>query len=180
MKIKTKFFGEIDIDEDQIILFPFGIYGFEDYNRFVILHDEEDGGGIFRWLQCADEEGLCFTVMNPNIILGEYSPKLPENTLKKLGVNENGDSVDSEDSEDSEDLIYLVITVLYEEIEKSTVNLLSPIVINSKNKVAAQVILESYEPQNSGYKTKYKIFDAGTASKSEEAAGQGGDVALCL
>lgn len=173
MQIKTKFFGEINIDENQIILFPFGIYGFEEYNRFILLHDEEDENGVFRWLQSIDEEGLCFTVMEPGMICGEYSPKLPENTLKKLGFNEN--------CENCEDIIYLVITVLYEEIEKSTVNLLSPIIINSKNQVAAQIILESSEPQNSGFKTKHKIFDPETAAISAASAtGQGGDFAECL
>jgi len=152
MKIKTKFFGEVDIDEEQLILFPFGLYGFEEYTRFVMLHDEEDESGIFRWLQSVDEELLCFTVMEPGLVCGDYSPKLPENALKRLGA-EDGDTVDGED------FIYLVITVIYDEIENSTVNLLSPIIINSRKKVAAQTILESYEPQNSTYKTKHKIFD---------------------
>jgi len=148
MKIKTKFFGEIDISEEQIILFPFGIYGFEEYNKFVLLHDEEnDGENIFRWLQCVDEAGLCFTVMEPKFADKNYSPKLPENILSKLGINKE------------EDIICLVITVIYDEIEKSTVNLLSPVIINSKNKIAAQIILETSEPENNGYKTKHRLFD---------------------
>lgn len=150
MKIKTKFFGEIDIDENQIVLFPFGIYGFEEYNRFILLHDEEDENNFFRWLQCVDEEMLCFTVMEPGLIYGDYSPKLPENFLKKLGADDEGCF---------DELIYLVITVLYDEIKKSTVNLLSPIIINPKNKIAAQIILETCEPQNSGFKTKHRIFE---------------------
>jgi len=176
MKIKTKFFGEIDIDDDQIILFPFGLYGFEQYTRFVLLHDEEDESGIFRWLQSADEEILCFTVMEPDLVCGGYSPVLPENALRRIGA-EDGETVDGED------LIYVVITVISDEIENSTVNLLSPIVINSRNKVAAQIILESYEPQNSGYKTKHKIFDFDVdidAGAETEPAGQGGDFAECL
>jgi len=153
MRIKTKFFGEIEIGEEQVILFPFGIYGFENYHRFVLLHDEDDGSGIFRWLQSADEELLCFTVLEPGLICGDYSPKLPENSLKKLGADEEMD------------LLYLVITVLCDAIENSTVNLLSPIVINPQNQVAAQIILESGEPQNSGFKTKHKIFDFGENAK---------------
>ena len=172
MKIRTKFFGEIDIDDEQVILFPFGIYGFEEYTRFVLLHDEEDGTGIFRWLQCADEEALCFTVMEPAMIFGDYSPKLPENALRRLGADD-GDEVDGED------LIYLVITLIRDEIETSTVNLLSPIIINSRNKVAAQIILDSNEPRNSGYKTKHKIFDFDVDSDAG-SGGQGGGFAACL
>ena len=168
MKIKTKFFGEIEISEEQVILFPFGLYGFEEYNRFVLLHDEEDENGIFRWLQCVDEESLCFTVMEPAFVCEDYSPKLPENSLKKLGA----------DAEENGDLIYLVITVIYDEMEKSTVNLLSPIVINSGNRVAAQIILESWESENSGYKTKHKIFEIGGGESPADT--QEGDVAPCL
>ena len=173
MKVKTKFFGEIEIDDEQIILFPFGIYGFEEYNRFVLLHDEEDEGGIFRWLQCADEENLCFTVMEPGLVCGDYSPKLPENALRKLGVGD-----ETGDNKDNEDLAYLVITVIYDEIEKSTVNLLGPIIINSKNKVAAQIILESYEPENSSFTTKYRIFGDESGEESENIYEEDG--AACL
>ena len=176
IKIKTKFFGEVEIDEEQLILFPFGLYGFEEYTRFALLHDEEDTSGIFRWLQSVDEEFLCFTVMEPGLVCGDYSPKLPENALNRLGASEN-------DAVDGEDLIYLVITVVSDEIENSTVNLLSPIIINSKNKVAAQTILESHEIQNSAYKTKHKIFDFndfGEFNESEESEEQGEDFAECL
>ena len=160
MKIKTKFFGEIDITDEQIILFPYGIYGFENSGRFVLLHDEDEKNEesennengesetIFRWLQCADDENLCFTVMEPKFIESGYNPKLPDNTLQKLGAGTGSEK----------DLIYLVIAVIYDDVEKSTANLLGPIVINPKNNVAAQIILESAEPQNSEYKIKHKIF----------------------
>jgi flagellar assembly factor FliW len=154
MKIGTKFFGEIDIDEEQIILFPYGIYGFEDFNRFVLLHDEEYDGEnetVFRFLQCADEENLCFTVVDPVFIDREYNPKLPENNIKKLGIVS------------TDDLAYLVIAVINENLEESTANMQGPIVINSKNKLGAQIILETSEPENARYKIKHKIFEGSTA-----------------
>ena len=167
INIKTKFFGEIDIDEEQIIFFPFGLFGFEEYNRFILLHDKDDEESIFRWLQCLDDETLCFTVMEPDFICEDYSPKLPENILVKIGVNNiNG----ANSSNNSEDLIYLIIAVIYEEITKSTANLLGPVVINSKNRMAMQVILESGEAQNSSYKTKHRLFDGKTDSTQKEGS----------
>ena len=171
MEIKTKFFGEINLAEEQIIMFPYGIYGFENLSRFVLLHDEEneereeheeydeyneyENNMIFRWLQCVDDENLCFTVIEPKYICKDYNPKLPANSLnilKKSNDNYNG-------SDNGEDLIYLVIAVIYENIIESTVNLLGPIVINAKTQVGAQIILESSELQNSEYKIKHKIFN---------------------
>ena len=149
MEIKTKFFGEIDIEEDQIILFPYGIYGFEDFNRFVLLHDkdyEEENETVFRFLQCADDEQLCFTVIDPEYIERGYNPALPENYIKKLGIFSR------------EDLVYLVIALISENLEESTANMQGPIVINTKNMMGAQVILDGSEPENAKYKIKHKIF----------------------
>jgi flagellar assembly factor FliW len=148
MKIKTKFFGEIDMADEQVILFPYGIYGFEEFNRFVLLHDEEyeeENETVFRFLQCADDEHLCFTVMDPEYIEPGYSPKLPESSVKKLGIS-------------GSDTAYLVIALISENLEDSTANMQGPIVINSKNMLGAQVILETSEPENANYEIKHKIF----------------------
>ena len=163
MKIKTKFFGEIDIEDEQVILFPYGIYGFEEYNQFVLLHDidyEDENETVFRFLQCADDENLCFTVMNPEFIEKGYDPKLPENYIKKLGIF------------GSDDLAYLVIAVIQENLEDSTANMQGPIVINSKNRIGAQVILETSEQENAQYQIKHKIFKTGDDDGSD---GEGSD-----
>jgi flagellar assembly factor FliW len=153
MKIKTKFFGEIEIADGQIILFSDGIYAFENFNRFVLLHDidyEEENETVFRFLQCAGDEHPCFTVMDPDYIERGYNPKLPENAVKKLGI--------SGESNDSEEPVYLVIAAINENLEESTANMQGPIVINTKKMLGAQVILETSEPENAGYKIKHKIF----------------------
>lgn len=168
MRMRTKFFGEIDIDEEQIIIFPYGIYGFEDYNRFVLLHDkdyEEESETVFRFLQCADDENLCFTVIDPEFIERGYNPKLPEIYVKKLGIFSR------------EDLAYLVIAVINENLEESTTNMQGPIVINSKNRLGAQVILETSEPENAEYKIRYKIFMPQTHESESNA--EEGSVVLC-
>ena len=166
MKIRTKFFGEIDIKDEQVILFPYGIYGFEDFNRFVLLHDvdyEEENETVFRFLQCADYEHLCFTVINPEYVEPGYDPKLPENCIKKLGIF------------GGEDLVYLVIALINEDLEESTANMQGPIVINSKNMLGAQVILETSEPENAGYKIKHKIF----AARADEELVEEGAAVVC-
>ena len=42
MIIKTKVFGEIDLDESKIITFEKGILGFEDFKQFTLLYDLEE------------------------------------------------------------------------------------------------------------------------------------------
>ena len=148
MKIRTKFFDEIEIDEAEVILFPFGVYGFEEYNRFILIHDEDDENGIFMWLQAIDDENLCFIVMEPETIDANYSPKLPDGILRKVNA------------ETEVDIRYIVMSVIRQDIEKSTVNLLSPIVLNPTKKVALQVVLDPAEPRNSQYKTRQNLFSA--------------------
>ena len=41
MKIKTKVFGEVTIDDDKAIHFPAGIIGFPDMTEFALIHDED-------------------------------------------------------------------------------------------------------------------------------------------
>jgi len=182
MRIKTKFFGEIDIKDEQAILFPYGIYGFEEYTRFVLLYDNENeqeyGGGhdndvnhhientgnnnvteaVFGFLQCADDENLCFTVVDPKFIDGAYSPKLPPGCVKQLNIVNTGD------------LMYLAIAVISDNLVDSTVNMQGPIVVNSKNMIGAQVILETHEPENAKYGIKQKIFKTQRTQTQEDFA----------
>ena len=45
MVIKTKVFGEIEIDDSKIITFGSGIIGFPDLKKFTLLYDAEKTGG---------------------------------------------------------------------------------------------------------------------------------------
>ena len=51
MKLETKLFGEIEIDESRIITFTDGIIGFPDMKRFLLIHDEESDNHFISWLQ---------------------------------------------------------------------------------------------------------------------------------
>jgi len=45
MTIKTKVFGEVEIEKDKIIHFPSGIICFPELTDFTLLHDQEKGIG---------------------------------------------------------------------------------------------------------------------------------------
>ena len=66
MKINTKKFGEIEIEEEKIIVFENGIIGFPDLKHFALIHDAEEGtnAGI-RFLQSVEEPGFAMPVMDP-------------------------------------------------------------------------------------------------------------------
>lgn len=130
MIIETRDFGDLTIDEKDIIEFVEPILGFEEYRKFVFLTDEDDDG-CFAWLQCVDEKNICFVLTNPLILQDEYSPKFPNSVEKSLGSGEK---------------FTWLLTVIMSDITKSTVNLKSPIVINPNANKGLQIVLEQKFP----------------------------------
>ena len=39
MKVKTRYFGEIELDDSKVITFDNGLFGFEEFTRFALLYD---------------------------------------------------------------------------------------------------------------------------------------------
>lgn len=40
MEVKTKTMGTVNVDESQIVSFPNGLYGFEEYHKYAIIEAE--------------------------------------------------------------------------------------------------------------------------------------------
>lgn len=146
MDIKTRDFGNIKANEDDVIKFTEGIYGFEDYKEYVILKDNPNDDIMY--LQSINNEELSFVLIDPYSIVHFFKPSLNEEDLKELKVD------------DEADLKYLVIAIIREEIQDSVVNLKSPIAINPEQKIAKQVILQNLE-----YPLRYPIFSAEEENK---------------
>lgn len=139
MLINTRDFGEIDISPDEVISFPNGIYAFEDDHRFVLISPCGENKYPM-WLQSLDNENLCFIVFDPRDFAGDYSVALDGETLEALGA-ESGFAPD-----------YLVIAVIPDEYVNTTVNMKSPIVVNSEKRTAVQIIAQE------SYPIKYPAF----------------------
>lgn len=130
MKIQSRDFGPVEIDEREIITFKSPIYGFEEYTRFAFLYDAQVSEH-FVWLQSLEEPGLCFILVDPALVCDQYAPQLPAEIDALLGP---------------EDCMCWLLVVIAEPFEDSTVNLRSPIVVNPIRKLAAQVILDGSLP----------------------------------
>ena len=140
MKVKTRDFGEIEVSEDKIIHFEDGIPGFEEEKEFIILFDE-DKDNPFHQLQSVNNQYLSFIIINPFEIFKDYDIEIPQTAVDKLQI------------ENPEDVLIYSIVVVPEDIRKMTANLLGPIIINHKERLGKQVILE-----DSRYSTKHYIF----------------------
>lgn len=129
MRLKTKYFGEIECQEEDHLHFPAGLFGFEEEKEFFLL-PFEGGGGSLLCFQSAATPGLAFVAMNPFSLKPDYAPVLTPAELEAMGV------------ERSEDLCFYALCVVRSPASESTVNLRCPVVINDQTRQAAQVILE--------------------------------------
>jgi len=149
MKLNTKNFGQLDIHEEQIISFPEGIPGFEEERQFVIVNNEDEQNP-FHWLQSVNNPNLAFVIVNPFIIFSDYTIDLPETVQDRLKIK------------DEKDVAVYSIVVVPEDIKKMTANLLGPIIINVRERLGKQVILN-----DSRYTTKHYIFPQGEEARGE-------------
>lgn len=130
MKLKTRDFGEIEIDEKDIVKFVQPIFGFEGYKNFVFLY-QEDISKHFIWLQSTEDQDLCFILVDPGLITEQYQPQITPDIVKALG---------------DDSYMCWLMTSIREPFEESTVNLRSPIIINPNQHTAIQIILDQDLP----------------------------------
>ena len=118
MKWKNRQFGELDFDEDHILTFPAGLIGFEDCRRYILVNDEDSQP--FRWLVSIEEEDLSLPLLDPLLVDPSYGAAQLQKT----------------------ETTTLVVASIADDIERSTVNLRSPIVISNASRTGRQIILE--------------------------------------
>ncbi|MDD5659887.1 MAG: flagellar assembly protein FliW [Actinomycetota bacterium] len=140
MKINTTRFGEVGLAKEKIINMPFGIIGFESNTQFAILDFLEKSP--MKWLQSTSDPSLAFVVCDPCYFFKDYKPVIEKKEVKELKIDEK------------DDIVLLTIVSVPSDISKTSLNLLSPIVINSTKFLGKQIIL-----YNSDYKTKHYIFN---------------------
>ena len=132
LKLQTKYFGEVEYEEKDLVRFPAGIIGFEEEQAFLLLPFEGGGGGML-CLQSVRTPALAFVVLDPFALKPDYAPELEPAELRQFGVAEVGD------------LGFYVLCAVKNPVSASTVNLKCPLVVHPKTREARQVIMERYE-----------------------------------
>ncbi len=133
MKIVTDYVGEVEFNEDQIIQMPKGFYGFPDSRQFVLI-GEMNVEFPFVWLQSVTEQEVCFILTDPFLFVEDYNFEIGEDVVAQLKIN----SV--------EDVRVYSTVVIKQDIEMSTINLKSPIIINQNTRLAEQVVIDADYP----------------------------------
>ncbi len=148
-KLKTKPFGEIEVDETQELTFPNGLFGFDNYKKFYILENPESP---FIWLQSSDEHGLAFIMIHPMQFKSDYELKILENDYNDIEIKDK-----------EKELLDFVIVTIPADPSEMTANLQGPVVININKKLGKQVISLKEE-----YTVKCPVLDDGTEKLKKE------------
>ena len=139
-KVSTIKFGEIEVDETKIVTFKHGIPAFEDEHEFVIFPYEEDSPYYF--MQSLKTPELAFIMTIPFMFFPDYTIEIDDATIAELDIK-NQDHVS----------LYSLVTIPNGSVRYMTTNLLAPVVLNTENMQAKQLVLDK-----TNYTTKHRLF----------------------
>lgn len=137
MKIQSKFFGEIEIEDNKIITLVDGMLGFEKLTKYILIPHGQDN--MFKWLQSTQDPTVCFLVVEPVSFMFNYSLEISDDVVDRIKIRT------------PEDVIIYSIVVIPEDPAKISANLCGPIVINAVNRMGSQVISSNPEHQVKHY-----------------------------
>ncbi len=138
MDIQTKTRGIVSVTEKQILSFPAGLFGFENYTSYALIEAEQKP---FYWLQSLDKSDLAFLLIDPFLFRSDYEIDADDEALKMVDIRSPADAV------------VLAIITIPASGKPITANLQGPGIINKRNNKAVQAILA--DPR---WQTKHDIL----------------------
>jgi len=137
--VQTGRFGQIEISTDEIINIPSGILGFPEDQNFCLVDSGDDT--LILWLQSLTNPHLAFPVLEPKIFKNDYVVRLSAAELRELRMSSIKDAS-----------VFTILTIPAQFAEM-TANLKAPVVINIRERVGKQVVL-----QENDQPIKYPMF----------------------
>lgn len=125
MQCDTRDFGAVDIQISDVLHFIQPPFGFEEFNQYVLLFDDEMEVG-FAWMQSTQNKELCFILLDGGFFAPKHTIEIPDTVRAELGEG---------------NISAFVICVVPEDGKGATANLKSPIFINEDTKKGTQAIL---------------------------------------
>ncbi|MBN1213696.1 MAG: flagellar assembly protein FliW [candidate division Zixibacteria bacterium] len=145
MIVKSLKLGELEVPDEKLIVMERPILGFENLKKFCLI--EIDEMMPFLWLQATEEPAVSFLVVNPVVFFPNYRIEINPKEIAELEVA-RVESVET----------YVIVT-LNKKPELITANLQGPILINTENNLAKQLILV-----NSDYRVKHSLLEVADAA----------------
>lgn len=130
MQIDTSRFGAVQIEADDILLFPHGLIAFEECRHWVLLSDADNES--LGWLQSVSRAEVALAVISPRRFVPGYQVRVGRSQLGPLELAQFDQA--------------FLLTVVSQEEQTLTVNLKAPIVVNLDRRLGRQVITTDEQP----------------------------------
>jgi flagellar assembly factor FliW len=129
----------LSFTDEEVIHVLTGILGFSRYQKYIIVEREEDFP--FKWLHSVEDPSLALVVTDPFLFFPDYRIEPDQKDLDELQVK------------DQKELIIYVIVTVPADPDLTSANLMAPLVINPKKRIAKQLVLP-----RSPYTIKHYLF----------------------
>ena len=137
--VKTGRFGQLTVGSDEIIKIPQGIMGFPELTEFCLVDSGDET--LILWLQSLQNPEIAFALLEPKIFKSDYAVRLSAAELRELKLENINQSA-----------VFSILTIP-SDVTQMTANLKAPLVINLKQQIARQVVLQENE-----YTIKHLMF----------------------
>lgn len=131
--------GRIEVPDTKVISMARPILGFERLTDFCLV--EVEAIAPFLWLHSVEDPAVAFLVVNPLVFFPDYRIEINSQEIAELEAG-RVDMIET----------YVIATVPTE-YQKMSVNLQGPILVNSANNLAKQLVLV-----NSNYKVRHYLM----------------------
>lgn len=138
IRVQTKAYGLIDVDERQVLQFPDGLLGFEKFKDYILLDAPQKP---FFYLQSMDVSELAFILIDPFLFRPDYSVDADDALLSNVGI------------EKPEDALVLSIVTIPSDGTPITANLMGPLIVDRKSRRGVQAVMS--DPR---WQTKHDVL----------------------
>ncbi|HLK11917.1 MAG TPA: flagellar assembly protein FliW [Candidatus Binatia bacterium] len=122
--LRSRRFGDYDVPEERIVVFPDGLVGFPEARRFALLEPSR-AESPFHYLVCVDYPELGFVVCDPERLWPSYSSEVPR------------------PADVTGEVAVLVLVRIPADPGESTANLMAPLVIDCATRRGRQLVLDT-------------------------------------
>ena len=133
-------FGTSPLNE---IILPNGIIGFSQYQRAELLYMPDHLPLL--WMRLRGPDTIHFIVMEPGNLIADYEPEIFDEDAEQLGI-----------SDPSQALVINIVTLRQQNPLDATINLVGPIVMNRRTRIARQLVIANY----SSYSAHWPLVEA--------------------
>lgn len=124
MNVSTTRFGDVTIDDGDVLTFADGLIGMEDCRRWFLLADSHNAA--LGWMQNLDRPDVAFAVVSPQRFVPDYQIRVSRRDIEPLALKDPADAQ--------------VLAIVSQSSGGLSVNLKAPLLVHVEQRLGRQII----------------------------------------